>query len=254
MHQISAALLAYVLLTQVLAETSFSRLPLYIYAGVSGLLNVFFMCRYCYNNFARWRRPELIYSEVAASEIHGKTWLHLQLKAPRRVHMRPGQYISLWIPGVQLFSSHPFAATTTYDEHGTSFHVYIDPANGITKKLIKPLLHRKMAAGELERQTIETRREQPQGPVDQTRQKIAQDSFPPRFALFSGPHGRSVDHREFEVVVLVASGFGYWSLHGYLEDMLRTGRGGTRTREIVLLYKGKPRKSLSRCRSARSSL
>ncbi|KAK8144638.1 hypothetical protein G3M48_005531 [Beauveria asiatica] len=278
-HQMSAALLAYLLLTQVLAESGFRRLPLYIYAGASGLLNVFFMCRYCHNNFAHWDRPQLICSEVAASEIHGKKWLHLKLRIRRRVQLRPGQYITLWIPGVQLFSSHPFAATMTYSKDGTTIHrgdgtttyvkevmmtydkdvtttdekeatttddkdwtylhVFIDPANGITRTLIEPLLRQKLTADKLEGQTIEARRERPQDPADQ-RHKISQKEFPARFALFTGPHGRSVNHRDFEVVVLVASGFGYWSLDGYLEDMLRIGRRGTRTREILLLYKGKP--------------
>ncbi|KAM0664350.1 hypothetical protein ACQRIU_006933 [Beauveria bassiana] len=239
-HEISAALLAYLLLSRVLADPSFSRLPLYVYGGVAGLLNVYFMCRYGYYNFAGWHQPRLVCSEIAASRIHDRRWLHLELVVPRRVHARPGQYISVWIPGVQLLSSHPFATATTTGSQGTVFHLFVHPQSGMTKTLIRPLLPSAMTAGDLERQTIVVRRSRKTGPVVQTKQAVDQNKFRPRFALFTGPHGRSVDHRKFETVVLIASGFGYWSLDGYLEDMLRRERAATRTEKIVLVYKGKP--------------
>ncbi|KAH8715416.1 hypothetical protein HC256_004239 [Beauveria bassiana] len=241
-HEISAALLAYLLLSRVLADPSFSRLPLYVYGGVAGLLNVYFMCRYGYYNFAGWHRPRLVCSEIAASRIHDRRWLHLELVVPRRVHARPGQYISVWIPGVQLLSSHPFATATTTGSQGTVFHLFVHLQSGMTKTLIRPLLPSAMTAGDLERQTIVVRRSRKTGPVVQTKQAVDQNKFRPRFAFFTGPHGRSVDHRKFETVVLIASGFGYWSLDGYLEDMLRRERAATRTRKIVLVYKGKPRR------------
>ncbi|EJP60955.1 metalloreductase transmembrane component [Beauveria bassiana ARSEF 2860] len=90
-HEISAALLTYLLLSRVLADPSFSRLPLYVYGGVAGLLNVYFICRYGYYNFTGWHRPRLICSEIAASRIHDRRWLYLELVVPRQVHARPEQ-------------------------------------------------------------------------------------------------------------------------------------------------------------------
>lgn len=253
----SAAVLAFLLLSQLLAESTFRRLPIYIYGGASALLNFIFLCRYGYNNFAGWHGPRLVYAEIAASRIHGKRWLHLELQLPRRVVLKPGQYISMWIPGVQLFSSHPFTATATDalptteamkdsttvgGAPQTVFHVFIDPQRGITKSLIKPFLSLPLTVDNLEKQKIQVTWDASEGGIAQTKQPINQETVKSRFALFTGPHGRTMDHRAFETVVLVASGLGYWGVDAYLEDMLRTGRGGTRTREIVLLYKGIPRK------------
>lgn len=65
-----------------------------------------------------------------------------------------------------------------------------------------------------------------------------------RFCLFRSASSLSCLHNgKFKTVVLVASGFGYWSLDGYLEDMLRTARADTRTQMIVLVYNGRMRKS-----------
>jgi FAD-binding domain len=250
MHELSAALLAYLLLSQLLADSSFNRLSLYIFGGVSGLLNVFFISRYGYYNFAGWRWPTLVYSEIATSKIHNRTWLHLELRAPRRIHVKPGQYISMWIPGVQLLSSHPFATTTTDAEHRTVFHVFIQAESGITKTLIKPVLPSAVAVDDLEKQAVVVSLSK--GRVVQTNQVVNRNKFRPRFAFFTGPHGRSVDHRKFERVILVASGCGYWCLDGYLEDMLRAEPGGTRTRKIVLVYKGTPCRSCFGIRSSRS--
>lgn len=245
LHEISAALLAYLLLSQLVADSSFGMLPLYIYGGVAGLLNAFFMCRYGYYNFTAWDRPRLTCSEIAASKTHDRRWFHLELKVSRRVHVKPGQYISVWIPGVQLLSSHPFATTTETSSEGTVFHMYVQSRGGMTKTLMRLLLSSAMAADNLETQTVVLRRERKKGPVTQAKQTVGEIKSLPQFALFTGPHGRSVDHREFETVVLVASGFGYWALDGYLKDMVRTGRAGTRTQNIVLVYKGRTRKPRS---------
>lgn len=271
-HVMSAAVLAFLLLSQLLADSTFNRLPVYVYGGISALLNLAFLCRYGYNNFAGWHRPRLVYSEIAASRIHGKRWLHLELQLPRRVVLKPGQYISLWIPGVQLFSSHPFTATatdalsttkakedaktdalpTTEAKEDTAtapaapqtvFHIFIDSRKGISKSLIKPFLSLPRTADKLEKQRIQVAWDADGGSIAQTNQPINQNAVQSRFALFTGPHGRTVDHRSFETVVLVASGLGYWSVDAHLEDMLRTGCGGTRTRDIVLIYKGIPRTS-----------
>lgn len=240
-HELSAAVLAYLLLSQVLADANFNRLSLYIYGGVSGLLNVFFLSRYGYHNFAGGRWSSLVYSEIATSKIHGQWWLHLELRAPRRVHVKPGQYINVWIPGVQLLSSHPFATTVTDAEQRTVFHVFVQAERGITKTLTKPILSSTSPAHDVENQAVVVSLRK--GKVVQTSQTIDPASVLPRIALFTGPHGRSVDHRQFERVVLVASGCGYWCLDGYLEDMLRTEPGRTKTQKIVLVYKGTPCKS-----------
>ncbi|PMB65629.1 hypothetical protein BM221_008990 [Beauveria bassiana] len=211
MHEISAALLAYLLLSQVLADSSFSRLPLYIYGGVAGLLNAFFMCRYGYYNFAGWERPRLTCSEIAASRIHDRRWLHLELEVPRRVHVKPGQYISVWIPGVQLLSSHPFATAATTGGKGTVFHLFVQSRSGMTNTLARPLIPSATAADELERQTVVVRLNR-KGAIVQTKQTVDRSRFIPRFAFFTGPHGRSVDHRKFETVVLVPAALvtGLW--------------------------------------------
>ncbi|XWX00678.1 hypothetical protein V2A60_008699 [Cordyceps javanica] len=237
-HELSAAILAYLLLSQVLADASFNRLALYVYGGVSGLLNVFFLGRYGYNNFAGGRWPSLVYSEIGMSKIHGTWWLHMELKAPRRIHVKPGQYINVWIPGVQLLSSHPFATTVTDDEHRTVFHVFVQAESGMTKTLTRPILSSPRPAHDVEKKGVVVSLRK--GKVVQTSQAIDPASFPPRIAFFTGPHGRSVDHKQFERVVLVASGCGYWCLDGYLEDMLRAEPGSTKTQKIVLVCKGTP--------------
>ncbi|TQV89935.1 metalloreductase transmembrane component [Cordyceps javanica] len=239
LHELSAALLAYLLLSRLLADPSFGRLPLYIYGGVAGLLNACFICRYGYYNFAAWNRPRLTCSEIAASKTHDRRWFHLELKVSRRIHVKPGQYISVWIPGVQLLSSHPFATTTETSSEGTVFHMYVHSRGGMTKTLMRQLLSSAMADSDLDKQTVVLRAERKQGPITQSKQTMSRSKGLPQFALFTGPHGRSVDHREFGKVVLVASGFGYWALDGYLKDMVRTGRADTKTQNIVLVYKGR---------------
>ena len=100
-------------------------------------------------------------------------------------------------------------------------------------------------ASDLDKQTVVLRAERKKGPITQSKQTMSQSKSLPQFALFTGPHGRSVDHREFGKVVLVASGFGYWALDGYLKDMMRTARADTKTQNIVLVYKGRTRRSRS---------
>lgn len=155
--------------------------------------------------------------------------------------MKPSQYISV------LFSSHPFATvtetrTTKTSREETVFHIYVHAQGGMTKTLMRQLLSSAMASN-LDKQAVVLRAERKKGPITQSKQTISPSKSLPQFALFTGPHGRSVDHREFETVVLVASGLRSWALDEYLEDMVRTARADTKTQNIILVYKGRTRKS-----------
>ena len=130
---------------------------------------------------------------------------------PFRLHIKPGQYINLWIPSISFRSflqSHPFVVASCTDGEQTILELLIGPQKGLTFKFLR------ISMG--------------------VPGSVSADL---RLALFSGPHGLSAPLADFETVLLVASGFGIATQLPYLRHLIRGYNDfQVRTRRIHLVW------------------
>ena len=126
----------------------------------------------------------------------------------RPVHVQAGQHITLWVfmPSTSfhtLFEYHPFVVASWSDGPLDKLDLLIEPRSGLTRHL----LHR-----------------------SQTRTDRCR-------ALFSGPHGNSVPVGNYEVVLMVASGYGIAAQLPYLKQLLHDYNSRkARSRRIHLVW------------------
>jgi NAD(P)H-flavin reductase len=138
----------------------------------------------------------------------GAIVMKIHLQRPLRV--KTGQSVSLWIPKMGFWQTHPFVITSWSDQPLTLLELLIQPRQGLTKALLLEGLAR-------------------------TDQEDHQNTN--RIVLFGGPSGRSIPIGDYEVVLLVASGFGIAAQLPYVKELLH-GYNARRihTRRIHLVW------------------
>lgn len=161
------------------------RVHVYILVGIAGLsavlLGVIVIVR---NGVFRHRLPRV-------DITHSKGAVLVRVMLSRPIHVKAGQYISLWVfmPSTSFHSLvqyHPFAIASWSDGPLHTLDLLIEPRDGFTRHLLR-------------------------------RSQIRQD---PCYALFSGPHGKSIPVGDYEVVLMVASGYGIATQLSYLKQLL----------------------------------
>jgi predicted ferric reductase len=137
------------------------------------------------------------------SASRGVVIVHISLTRPIRIEA--GQQINAWFAiGLRaLLQSHPFVVASWSDAPQTSLDLLIEPRGGMTRKLLLRAM---------------------EGPHTVR-------------MLFAGPHGTSLPLGEYEVVLMVASGFGIAAHLPYLKQLLH-GYNSRRvhTRRIHLVW------------------
>lgn len=154
------------------------------------------------------------YSRAYITHIDDIVKIRLSLSRPLRVEA--GQYICLWIPRVNSWSFlqiHPFTVTSWSEKKQNDLDLLVHPQRGLTQKL----LHYSKTG----------------------------HSGSPCLAFFTGPHGISASVRNYETVLMVASGFGIAAQIPYLKQLIYDYNAcKARTRRVHLVWQletiGKP--------------
>jgi NAD(P)H-flavin reductase len=133
--------------------------------------------------------------------------LHVKVSAPRPWQFKAGQHVRICFPGVSYSSWtqwHPFMVSTWHVEDDQSFIIlFISQMNGLTRRLGDHV-----GKGEL-------------------------------MALVDGPYGESVPLRDYETVLLFASGIGIAGQSSYVKQLLEDhelGRTVRRSGSITLFW------------------
>jgi NAD(P)H-flavin reductase len=134
--------------------------------------------------------------------------VRITIKPRHPFKVRAGQYLHLWMPGVDfwsLFQTHPFMITWwDEDQHGRACSILLlaQPRRGFTSKLLRPQIARK-----------------------------------PLLAWIDGPHGQPAEYSDFSHTLLIACGIGIAAQLPVVKEMLKTvTRQKSRTRSIHLLW------------------
>lgn len=180
----------------------FLRFPLYVLIGVAGLSIVLFVL------LAMYRNGFFCFGLPRADIMHSKGAVLVRVVLSRPVRVKAGQYICLWlfIPSTSfhsLIEYHPFVVASWSDAPLDTLDLLIEPCAGFTQHLLRR---------------------------SQTRQDLCR-------ALFSGPHGNSVPVGNYEVVLMVASGYGIAAQLPYLKELLHGYNSRkARSRRIHLVW------------------
>ncbi|KAI1919977.1 hypothetical protein LOZ65_004256 [Ophidiomyces ophidiicola] len=215
-HQLLALLCAYAIWRHLPSHIS-SQLYIYIGLGIFLVTCTLQIAIYVYCNGAFTSRgsPRALATYVGPSRVpkgDGRISAGLVkvcVTLPRPLVVRPGQYISLRIPGVSWWSwaqSHPFMVTSWSPERQSTLELLVQPRQGFTADLV---LHARTESG-------------------------VSFSFP---ALFSGPHGVTEPLTRYETVIVVASGVGVAAVMSYLKQLIHDYNVGTsQTRRVHFVW------------------
>lgn len=149
------------------------------------------------------------FPEAEIMHKDGSVVVRIHLQRPLR--LKTGQFVSLWVPKISLWRTQPFIVTSWSDQPLSSLELLIQPKRGLTEALL------------LEGQArVEVR---------------DQEAHQNRLVLFGGPSSRSVPAGSYEVVLLVASGFGIAAQLPYMKELVH-GYNSRRihTRRIHLVW------------------
>ncbi|KAL4860883.1 hypothetical protein BDV12DRAFT_204602 [Aspergillus spectabilis] len=116
----------------------------------------------------------------------------IRLVLSRPLKVNAGQYVNLWIPGVNLcawMQTHPFTVTSWSPGKQDTLDLLVQPRRGLSKDFLRYA-------------------------------KAARDSSVSFFALISGPHGISENVSYYETALVVASGFGSAAVIPYVKKMI----------------------------------
>ncbi|PSN59202.1 putative cell surface metalloreductase [Corynespora cassiicola Philippines] len=192
-HQALAALIAFSVWRHLELQPFLTRLNLYILAA--SFLSMLFL----QSMHLLYRNKAMGTGLSQAYIIRDGDAVKIRLRLSRRVRVKAGQYVGLWIPAVSLMSflqSHPFVVTSWSEGKQQYLHLLIEPCHGLTQKLLKSYL-----------------------------------------AFFSGPHGLSVPVSNYETVLMIASGFGIASQLPYLRKLIYDYNAcKSRNRRIRLIW------------------
>jgi NAD(P)H-flavin reductase len=148
----------------------------------------------------------------------------IRLHLSRHISVKAGQYIELWIPTISfgsLLQSHPFTVTSWSEQKQQYLDLLIEPRKGWTRKLLD--------SGKENEELLSKR-----GNKEFASNLSGLNSH---LALFSGPHGISIQVADYETVLLVASGFGIASQLPYLRQLIYGYNAcKTRSRRIHLVW------------------
>lgn len=180
-----------------------SKLPFYVYLAMICALNLFIFLRVIYRNKSLgrpWPRAFLTRDSDLDSVVH------MRLRTARQLNVKPGQYLNIWLPRIQLWSMPPFViAASTWHPNTREMELdfFVQAGEGLKAKILQ-ICHQSS--------TIE------------------------RLALFSGPHGTPIRHTSANTVIMIASGMGIWGVLSYIEDIIHTSCSQSSTSRIVLIY------------------
>jgi NAD(P)H-flavin reductase len=154
----------------------------------------------------------------------------IKLRLSRNIHVKAGQYIGLWIPGVSLLASlqsHPFMVTSWSAGRSKDLDIVVQPRKGWTRCLAE--------LGQANEQRL---REKTNGGASiMGRDKFHDKVLTSKLAVFTGPHGCGVAVGEYETVVMIASDFGIASQLPYLDALLYGYNAcKTRNRRVHLVW------------------
>ena len=133
----------------------------------------------------------------------------IRLALSRKLKVKAGQSINLWIPSVSFWSfmqSHPFMVTSWAEGYQDTLELFIEPRRGLTRELLR-----------CGKYNIEINRS--------------------HLALFSGPHGISTPVCTYESVIMIATGFGIAAQLPYLKQLIHGYNNcKARTRRVLLIW------------------
>jgi NAD(P)H-flavin reductase len=147
--------------------------------------------------------------------------VRIRLILSRRVTVKPGQYVGLWMPAAGFCSflqSHPYTVVSWSEGKQQHLDLLVKACKGSTLRLLalgKANVEPVCAAGEED-------------------EYILIRDLRPHLALISGPHGRSVPVGDYRTVVMIASGSGIASLLPYLKQLYHSCK--TRNRRIRMVW------------------
>lgn len=197
LHQLAATVLVYSTISHILEAKSFDLRPVYVFAGAFGLLFGYNTLSILYRN----KRIGWPWTQAQMERVGETSKISICLSRP--IHVRAGQYLNIWIPRVQLFSSHPFMiVSSSQTKDSTSLQLIIESQAGFTRKLW---------------------------------QSLYREGHCERLLLFSGPHGLPASHCNYHTVFLIATGFGISSMFKYLDELIQESSIST-TRRIRLVW------------------
>ncbi|KAM3490540.1 hypothetical protein MY3957_006154 [Beauveria namnaoensis] len=167
-----------------------------------------------------YRNGTFGYSHPRADILSSRGAVFIRVNLSRPVHVKAGQYINLWIcmPSQRfrsLFESHPFVVVSWSDRAVYELDLLIEPRSGFTRDLLR----------------------------------VSKTKVEPYRALFSGPHGNSIPLGNYEVVLMIASGYGIAAQLPYLKQLIHGYNSRkARSRRVHLVWK---LKTLGGCRKNR---
>jgi predicted ferric reductase len=211
LHQALAAVSAYSIWRHLSSQSFWPRLYVTAMAGLFTVsLSVQSMV-FLWKN----RPTKHQYSTAVMEYSHGT--VKLQLKLVRPMKLKAGQYINLWLPSMgvrSILQSHPFTVASWSEGEQTDLSLFIEPREGMTREMLTCCKPRDDQESE------------------------GRGSEKPFLGLISGPHGQSAPVKDFETVVMVASGFGVIAHLPYLKQLVygHSARKG-RTRRVHLVWK-----------------
>ncbi|KAK1712145.1 hypothetical protein BDP67DRAFT_438113 [Colletotrichum lupini] len=204
LHQGMAVLSIYGIWEHLAPQPVFARLLLYVSIGASGLSLLLLSGLVVYrNDFPFHGFPRASISSSGDVVI-------IELRLSRPVFIDAGQSISLWMltPSARLRSmwqTHPFVVASWSASPVDTLHLLVEPRSGLTQKL----LHF-------------------------SKSQKSQKACP---ALFGGPHGMSIPVTDYDVVPMVASGYGIAAQLPYLKKLIyEFNSRKARTRRIHLVW------------------
>lgn len=174
-----------------------NMLPIYIYICVFTLFNSYYLIYFLWRNFrAGYPQPFARVSKV-------ETVLKIDITVPILADLRPGQYVTIWLPRVELLSSHPFmvaGSESNEQRQLTRLTLLSKPENGFTLKLWNKLnlmekIHRDKG-------------------IDDRRVILEHSVY------FAGPFSGTTHFHNIHRVIMFATGFGIISMLPYLEDFI----------------------------------
>ncbi|KAL4889156.1 hypothetical protein BDV59DRAFT_210473 [Aspergillus ambiguus] len=196
-HQALAGLVVYGTWRHLPAGNRHTKLYLLVAFGIFGLTLLLQLVTFLYRNglFAGRGSPRALVSftvRETKNENPVATAAHIRVLLPRAIKVEAGQYINLWVPSVSLWSwaqTHPFTVITWSKGVQDTMELLVQPRRGFSADLLRS------ANG-------------------------ATDGWVSFLALFTGPHGMSIDASHYESVLVVASGFGIAAAIPYLKKLI----------------------------------
>lgn len=173
-------------------------IPIYIYTCVFTLINLYYLICFMYRNF------RLGHPWPFARIYKFDTAIQIDITIPMLSVIKPGQYVTLWLPRVEFWSSHPFmvaGSEVNKQRQLTRLSLLVKPENGFTLKLweklnfIENIYHDKG--------------------IDDKKAAIEHS------ICFAGPFSGTAHLHNIDRVIMLATGFGIVSMLSYVEDFIR---------------------------------